>query len=132
MLAIVAPALIEAWLFGFEIADMVDILGIFILIVPVVYFVKMFRRPGLTGEQVSRLHAFLGLFIGAAVFWMIYDQAGSTLSVFAEQSTDLTVDGFTIPVPWLQSINPIFIIILRPSSRGDLGKTRAIAHPRRR
>ena len=45
VLAIVALALIEAWLFGFEIADMVDILGIFILIVPVVYFVKMFRRP---------------------------------------------------------------------------------------
>ncbi|MEZ5119413.1 MAG: oligopeptide:H+ symporter [Candidatus Nanopelagicales bacterium] len=114
VLAIVGIALIDAWLFGFEISDMVDILGIFILIVPVVYFVKMFRRPGLTSDQMSRLHAFLGLFIGAAVFWMIYDQAGSTLSVFAEQSTDLTVDGFTIPVPWLQSINPIFIIIFAP------------------
>ncbi len=74
----------------------------------------MFRTPGMSGEQKSRLHAFLGLFLGAAVFWMIYDQAGSTLSVFAEDKTDLTVGGFTIPVPWLQSINPIFIIIFAP------------------
>ncbi|HNO14932.1 MAG TPA: oligopeptide:H+ symporter [Actinomycetota bacterium] len=111
---IVAMALLDAWLFGFEIADMVDILAIFILLVPIVYFVRMFRTPGMSKEQTSRLHAFLGLFIGAAIFWMIYDQAGSTLSVFAEESTDLTVGGFTIPVPWLQSINPIFIIIFAP------------------
>ncbi|MCU0298896.1 MAG: oligopeptide:H+ symporter [Candidatus Nanopelagicales bacterium] len=112
--AIVVIALIDAWLFGFEFADMVDILAIFILLVPIVYFVRMFRTPGMSGEQKSRLHAFLGLFLGAAVFWMIYDQAGSTLSVFAEDKTDLTVGGFTIPVPWLQSINPIFIIIFAP------------------
>ncbi len=112
--AIVLVALLDAWLFGFEITDMVDILAIFILLVPVVYFVRMFRTPGLSGQQRSRLHAFLGLFIGAAIFWMIYDQAGSTLSVFAEQNTDLTVGSFSIPVPWLQSINPIFIIIFAP------------------
>lgn len=113
--AIVAMALIKAFLLGgFEIIDLVNILAIFILAVPVVYFVRMFRTPGLSGEQRSRLHAFLGLFIGAAVFWMIYDQAGSTLSVFAEKNTDLTVGSFNIPVPWLQSINPIFIIIFAP------------------
>lgn len=80
----------------------------------------MARVPSLTGEQESRLHAFLGLFIGAAVFWMIYDQAGSTLSVFAEEKTDLTVGAFNIPVPWLQSVNPIFIIIFAPHFGGHL------------
>jgi POT family proton-dependent oligopeptide transporter len=112
--AIVAVTLIRAAIWGFEIADIVDTLAIFILIVPVVYFVRMFRTPNLTGEQKGRLHAFLGLFLGAAIFWMIYDQAGSTLSVFAEEKTNLDVGSFTIPVPWLQSINPIFIIIFAP------------------
>ncbi len=53
---------------------------------------------------------------------MIYDQAGSTLSVFAEEKTDLTVGSFTIPVPWLQSINPIFIIIFAPIFAGIWSK----------
>ncbi len=120
--AIVAVSLIRAAIWGFDITDLVDILAVFILIVPVVYFVKMFRTQGLSGEQKGRLHAFLGLFLGAAIFWMIYDQAGSTLSVFAEEKTDLTVGSFMIPVPWLQSINPIFIIIFAPIFAGIWSK----------
>ena len=59
-----------------------------------VYFVRMFRSfPGLTEPQMSRLHAFLGLFIGAAIFWMIYRQAGSTLGRVG-RGHDLTVGGF--------------------------------------
>ena len=112
--AIIGLNVIWALVWGFNITNVVDVMAIFILLVPVVYFVRMFRIPNLTGEQKGRLHAFLGLFLGAAVFWMIYDQAGSTLSVFAEEKTDLTVGDFNIPVPWLQSINPIFIIIFAP------------------
>ncbi|PWD53046.1 hypothetical protein C8046_00070 [Serinibacter arcticus] len=63
----------------------------------------------------SRVTAFIWLFIGAAVFWMIFEQSGSTLSLFAQNVTNLTVtSGFSVPASWLQSINPLFIVIFAP------------------
>src|SRR4029079_6155133 len=62
----------------------------------------------------SRLRAYVPLFIAAMLFWMIFEQAASTLSTFAKDSTDLTVGGFTISPAFYQSLNPAFIIALAP------------------
>ncbi len=50
----------------------------------------------------------------AAVFWMIYDQNGSTLSIFGEHSTTNNLLGFDFPTSWYQSLNPVFIMALAP------------------
>ena len=54
------------------------------------------------------------IFAGAAMFWLISDQGYSTLSLFAENNTDRHVGGFEIPASWLQSVNPIGIVLLAP------------------
>jgi len=54
------------------------------------------------------------LFIGAALFWSGFEQAGSALNLFAEGYTDRVILGWEAPASWLQSINPIFIIIFAP------------------
>ena len=46
---------------------------------------------------------------------MIFEQAGSTLTLFADEVTNLTLaTGFTVPASWLQSVNPLFIVIFAP------------------
>ena len=50
------------------------------------------------------------------------DDVIKSVSVFAEEKTDLTVGSFMIPVPWLQSINPIFIIAFAPIFAGIWSK----------
>ena len=60
------------------------------------------------------MRGILILFIGAALFWSGFEQAGSSMNLFAERLTDRTVLGFEIPASWLQSVNPIFIIIFAP------------------
>ena len=48
------------------------------------------------------------------MFWAGFEQAASTLNLFAERLTDLTVGSFEMPASWLQSVNALFIIILAP------------------
>ncbi len=87
---------------------------IFILIVPFVYFFQLFRRKDYTPTEKRHVRAFLCIFIGAAAFWMVFEQSGSTLTLFAEDVTDMSVGTWEMPVAWLQSANPLFIIIFAP------------------
>jgi POT family proton-dependent oligopeptide transporter len=49
-----------------------------------------------------------------AVFWLAFEQAGSSLNLFTDTHTDRTLGGFTVPTTWFQSINATFIILLAP------------------
>ena len=57
--------------------------------------------------------AFL-LCLGAALFWSGFEQAGSTMNIFARDLTDRTLFGTEIAAGALQSVNPMFIILLAP------------------
>jgi POT family proton-dependent oligopeptide transporter len=54
------------------------------------------------------------LFIGAALFWSGFEQAGSSMNLFAADLTDRVIFGWEAPASWLQSVNPIFIILFAP------------------
>jgi POT family proton-dependent oligopeptide transporter len=47
-------------------------------------------------------------------FWMCFEQAGASLTFFAEEQTDRTIFGWTMPASYFQSFNAGFIIILAP------------------
>jgi POT family proton-dependent oligopeptide transporter len=54
------------------------------------------------------------LFVASAVFWAAYEQAGSSLSLFAERSTNRVVLGFDFPASWFQFVPSLFVMILAP------------------
>jgi POT family proton-dependent oligopeptide transporter len=54
------------------------------------------------------------LFIAAAIFWGAFEQAPTSLGLFAKDFTDRTIFGYEIPATWLQAVNSLFIIILAP------------------
>jgi len=54
------------------------------------------------------------LFLLAAIFWSGFEQAGSSMNLFAQDLTDRVLFGFEVPTGWLQNINPFFIIVLAP------------------
>ena len=85
-----------------------------ILGVAAFYFIYLFVFAGLDQQERQRTFVILVLFIGAALFWSGFEQAGSSLNLFAERYTDRLVGGFEIPATWLQSVNPIMIILLAP------------------
>ena len=57
----------------------------------------------------------LVLFLASALFWSIFEQAGSTLNLFADRSTDNRIFGISFPSSYFQSLNSIFIYALAPA-----------------
>lgn len=51
-------------------------------------------------------------------FWLAFEQAGSSMNVFADEKTDLNLWGWKMPATWLQSVNPGVIILLGPVFAG--------------
>jgi POT family proton-dependent oligopeptide transporter len=70
--------------------------------------------PAITGDEWSRIAAILVLFVFATLFWAGYEQAGSTLALMADRNTRLELFGFGFPSSWLQSLQPIFVVLLAP------------------
>jgi proton-dependent oligopeptide transporter, POT family len=69
---------------------------------------------GFTAAEWRRIVAIVVLFVFAILFWAGYEQAGSTLALMADRNTRLEVFGFPFPSSWLQSLQPIFVVILAP------------------
>lgn len=69
---------------------------------------------GLSTTDYMRLGAVLVFFVFAAVFWGAYEQAGSTLNLFADRHTRLSVGSFSFPSSWFQSVPALFVILLAP------------------
>jgi proton-dependent oligopeptide transporter, POT family len=71
-------------------------------------------RGGFSAEEWKRIGAIVIFFIAAGLFWGGYEQAGSTLNLFADRYTRLEIFGFSFPSSWFQSVQPIFVIALAP------------------
>jgi POT family proton-dependent oligopeptide transporter len=79
-----------------------------------VYFIYVFAAGGLNTEEKKRIVVIILLFIFAAVFWAAFEQAPTSLNLFARDFTDRVVFGWQMPTLWLQSANSVFVIALAP------------------
>lgn len=68
----------------------------------------------LNGEELKRVLVIFILFIFSILFWMTYEQAGSSLTLFADRMTRTTIFGWQYPSSWFQSVPAIFVIIFAP------------------
>jgi POT family proton-dependent oligopeptide transporter len=71
-------------------------------------------RFSFTRDELKRLFAIAVFFVFGILFFAGYEQAGSTLNLFADRYTRLDVFGFSFPSSWFQSVQPIFVILLVP------------------
>ncbi|MFF8832658.1 peptide MFS transporter [Streptomyces sp. NPDC015131] len=84
------------------------------LVIPVAVLVRIKRDKELSVTEQSKMNGYIWFFVAAAIFWMIYDQGGSTLSLFADSKTADSVFGFVFSATWYQSLNPLFVMALAP------------------
>ncbi|WP_328997668.1 peptide MFS transporter [Kribbella sp. NBC_00709] len=78
----------------------------------IAYFVVILGSGRLTGVERSRVLAFIPLFIASAAFWSLYQQQFTVVTVYSDQRLDRNIFGWEMPVSFVQSINPVMIIIL--------------------
>ncbi len=88
--------------------------GYFLLIATVAFFGWLFFGGDWTPDERKRLYAIGIFFLAAALFWSVFEQAGSTLNLFADRDTRTELLGWDFPSSWFQSLNSLYIIALAP------------------
>jgi POT family proton-dependent oligopeptide transporter len=112
--AIVLVSLQATGVVAYTVEKVSNAFGTALLLTVVAFFVWLFTSGGWTGEEKKRLTVLTVLFLGACVFWSVFEQAGSTLTVFAERSTRNELFGMSFASGKWQSVNSLWVIILAP------------------
>ncbi len=70
----------------------------------------------LTTEEKQRMIVVFVLVGFSIFFWLSFEQAGSSLTLFADRSTDRVIGalGWEFPTSYFQSVNPLLIFLLAP------------------
>jgi len=115
-----------SWHWGFGAAGVGMTLGLIIYILnrkqlaPVAKFAKVEtkdvvrRNPPLTRNDYKRIAAIFIFFLFTILFWAAYEQKGASLNLFALRLVRTELFGFAFPSSWLQSLTPLFVILLAP------------------
>ncbi|HEX8071827.1 MAG TPA: peptide MFS transporter [Pyrinomonadaceae bacterium] len=68
----------------------------------------------LGGDELKRVAVIFILFVFSVIFWMTFEQAGSSLTLFADRLTRNNILGFEFPSSWFQTVQPLCVIIFAP------------------
>ena len=77
----------------------------------VIYFALIFSSKKVDATERGRVAAFIPLYIASAAFWALFQQQFTFIAVYSEEKLDRNFFGWEMPAAWVQSINPVFIII---------------------
>jgi POT family proton-dependent oligopeptide transporter len=86
--------------------------------VAIAFFAYMFIAGKLNSDERKRVIVIAVLFLFASIFWAAFEQAPTSLNLFAKDFTERNLGGFEVPALWFQSINSFFIIIFAPVFAG--------------
>jgi POT family proton-dependent oligopeptide transporter len=89
-------------------------MSIVMLTMALLYFAYLFFLGGLTLDEKKRVGVIVVLFLFSTIFWSAFEQAPTSLNLFARDFTDRVVFGWEMPTLWLQSANSLFVILLAP------------------
>ena len=85
-----------------------------ILAVVATYFLYVMFFGGHNATEQKKIVVIFWLALLATVFWSGFEQAGSSLNLFAQDFTDRTLGSWTYPASLLQSVNAFFIVVFAP------------------
>ncbi|HQF03146.1 MAG TPA: oligopeptide:H+ symporter [Phycicoccus sp.] len=78
----------------------------------VAYFSRILTSARTSDVEKSRLKAYIPLWVSSVLFWSLFMQIFTVLPVYAEGRVDFDIFGWTMPLAWIFSINPVWVIIM--------------------
>jgi POT family proton-dependent oligopeptide transporter len=82
------------------------------IVASVSYFIVILSNKQITAVERKRVYAFIPLFLASVAFWSLYQQQFTVVTIYSDLRLDRVLFGWEMPVSWVQSINPVFIIVL--------------------
>lgn len=92
-----------------------NLAGIVILVIvaaSIAYFAVIISSKRIDATERSRVIAFIPLFVVNVGFWSLYQQQFTVLTIYSDERLNRNIFGWEMPISWVNSINPIFVIIL--------------------
>jgi POT family proton-dependent oligopeptide transporter len=116
LLAVAAVAVVVALVvFGLLTAENLATWVIWATVVgAVLLFARIVRSDKVTGVERSRVWAFVPMFLASVAFWTLYQQQFTVVTIYSDERLNRSIMGWEMPVSWVQSVNPVFIILLAP------------------
>ncbi|MFA5607676.1 MAG: peptide MFS transporter [Leucobacter sp.] len=115
ILAVVVALVLIALLVALGVIRADNLAAIVIIIVlaaAIAYFVVIMSSKQITAIERSRVAGFIPLFIVNVGFWSLYQQQFTVLTIYSDEQLNRSIFGWEMPISWVQSINPVFIIVL--------------------
>ena len=106
-------AFIALYLVFFQVMNF-DVIGGLIFSASIVFSALIIIDPSLTKIERDRIWAIYIIAFFVIFFWSAFEQAGASLTFFADEQTNRTIFGWTMPASYFQSFNAGFIVILVP------------------
>ncbi|MEV4150445.1 peptide MFS transporter [Amycolatopsis sp. NPDC049691] len=94
--------------------NLADVVVVVVGVISVVYFLVILTSRKITGVERSRVFSFIPMFIASAVFFSLYQQQFTVVAAYTDQRLNRSLFGWELPVSWVNSINPVFIIVFAP------------------
>ena len=89
-------------------------MSVIVATMALLYFGYLFFFAGLTSKEKKGVAVIVVLFVFATIFWAAFEQAPTSLNLFARDFTDRVVFGWEMPTTWLQAANSLFVVTLAP------------------
>ncbi len=99
---------------GISFVELVEYLGYSVTVLAAIYFACILIFVCRDSIERGRVAVIACLFVGAAIFWSGFEQAGSSMNIFARDFTDRVMFNWELPAGWLQNVNAVLIIVLAP------------------
>ena len=113
-LVVVIVALSAGGILPITLVGFAQTTGVIVTLLAAVYFAWVIGFVCHDSVERKRVGVCAILFLGAALFWSGFEQAGSSMNLFARDETNRVIFGTEITAGALQSVNPLFIILLAP------------------
>ncbi|MET8852454.1 peptide MFS transporter [Amycolatopsis sp. NPDC004625] len=94
--------------------NLADVVVWVVGVISVAYFALILSSRKITSDERSRVFSFIPMWIASAVFFSLYQQQFTVVTVYADQRLNRDLFGWEMPVSWVNSVNPVFIIVFAP------------------
>ncbi|MFI7580819.1 oligopeptide:H+ symporter [Kocuria kalidii] len=111
VVALAAAAVLTGVLHAGNLADVVVLVTV---LAAVALFALLLTSPRVDDDERSRVRSFIPMFIGSAAFWALFQQQFTVITIYSDTRLDRDLGDWTMPISWVQSFNPFFIILLAP------------------
>ena len=88
--------------------------AVVVALISVVIFAIMLTSPKVDGDERSRVRAFIPMWLGSVVFWSLFQQQFTVVTLYSDTRLDRNLFGWEFPVSWPNSIEPFWVIVLAP------------------